>query len=266
MNSVDLIIIGLVAVLALMGMRSGLLRPISGIGGLAIGVLLALQHSADVASALVDQIDGDLPRKAVAFAGIVVLSVAAARLGAWGGKRLLETVSLGWIDHAAGATAGAVLGLALAGTGTYLAIGANLEPTRDLLAESQLAPVVTQATLLSSSKPWCSQVEDGAQSGPDCTGLMGLFGEYFGDQLDGQVNNLLGGDDGTLADVVRTSLTGSPADLANILNSDATAPLFSGESDAVGAVIGGTLSGKSPEEIAAMLQASEEFTDPPNAP
>jgi uncharacterized membrane protein required for colicin V production len=63
MTVVDLVIIGVVAFLALIGLRSGLLRPISGIGGLIIGVILAMQHNSEVALMLADYIEGELPRR-----------------------------------------------------------------------------------------------------------------------------------------------------------------------------------------------------------
>ena len=72
MNVVDLVIIGLVAFLVLISLRSGLPRPISGIGGLIIGVILAMQHNAEIALMLADYIEGELPRRVVAFGGIVI--------------------------------------------------------------------------------------------------------------------------------------------------------------------------------------------------
>lgn len=63
MTVVDLVIIGVVAFLALIGLRSGLLRPISGIGGLIIGVILAMQHNAEIALMLADYIEWELPRR-----------------------------------------------------------------------------------------------------------------------------------------------------------------------------------------------------------
>ena len=63
MNVVDLVFIGLVAFLGLIGLRSGLLRPISGIGGLIIGVILAMQHNAEVVLMLADYIKEDLHRR-----------------------------------------------------------------------------------------------------------------------------------------------------------------------------------------------------------
>ena len=86
MNGVDLVIVGLVAVLCLIGLRTGLLRPISGIGGLIIGVILAMQHNAEIALMLADYIEGELPRRVAAFGGMVIASATVARLVALDGK------------------------------------------------------------------------------------------------------------------------------------------------------------------------------------
>ena len=86
MNFVDLVIIGLVAFLGLIGPRSGLLRPISGIGGLIIGVILAMQHNAEIALMLAGYIEGELPRRVATFGGIVFASATVARLVALDGK------------------------------------------------------------------------------------------------------------------------------------------------------------------------------------
>ena len=53
MNIVDLVIIGVVAFLVLIGLRSGLI----------IGVILAMQHNAEIALMLVDYIERELPRR-----------------------------------------------------------------------------------------------------------------------------------------------------------------------------------------------------------
>ena len=110
MNVVDLVIIGVVAFLGLIGLRSGLLRPISGTGGLIIGVLLAKQHNAEVALMLADYIEGELPHRVAAFGGIVIASATVARLVAWMVKKVLNTLVLGWVDHVAGAAGGARAG------------------------------------------------------------------------------------------------------------------------------------------------------------
>ncbi|HBJ32199.1 MAG TPA: hypothetical protein DDY93_12635 [Dehalococcoidia bacterium] len=153
MNVVDLVIIGVVAFLALIGLRSGLLRPISGIGGLIIGVILAMQHNSEVALMLADYIEGELPRRVAAFGGIVIASATVARLIAWMVKKVLNTPVLGWVGHVAGAAGGAALRLVLAGTGIFLLTGADLDPTRDALAASKLAPEMSRATILTADQP-----------------------------------------------------------------------------------------------------------------
>jgi len=258
MNVVDLVIIGVVVVLGLLGLRSGLLKPVSGIGGLIIGIILAIQNSAEVATMLTDYIEGDLPSRVAAFGGIVLVTTLVARIAAWMVKKILKTLVLGWVDHVAGAVAGVALGLVLAGTVTYLLTGADLDPTRDALAASKLAPEISRATLVSSPQPWCSQIEGGNVEGADCTDVAGLFSEYFGESISQQVNGFLGEDIGTLADVLQTTLNRSAIDLGGILNTDAAA-LFSGDPDALMDNIGAVLDGKSREDIASLVSSAGAF-------
>ena len=68
-------------------------------------------------------------------------------------KKVLNTPVSGWVDHVASADGGAALGLVLAGTGIFLLTGADLDPTRDVLAASKLAPEVSRATVLTSDQP-----------------------------------------------------------------------------------------------------------------
>jgi membrane protein required for colicin V production len=154
-NAVDLPIVATVVLLTLLGLKTGLLKPASGIGGLIIGVVIAIQYSAELAVSLEQQIEGYTVRRIVAFAVIVIITVVVSRIAAFLFKRLLKALVLGWLDHVAGAVAGAALGVVVAGTSVYLLIGADIESTRDALAESKLAPEVTRAALVSSTKPWC---------------------------------------------------------------------------------------------------------------
>ncbi|MCH7800688.1 MAG: hypothetical protein IIC24_03995, partial [Chloroflexi bacterium] len=146
--------------------------------------------------------------------------------------------------------------LVLAGTGTYLLTGADLDQTRDALAASRLAPEVSRATVLSSSQPWCSQIEGGNVEGAACTDIAGLFSDYFGESISQQVNNVLGGDIGNLTEIVQTTFGGSPADIEGLLNTDAASGLFSGDSSSLVDAIGGSFGGRSAEEIANMVSTS----------
>jgi membrane protein required for colicin V production len=220
MNVVDFVIIGIVVVIGLIGLRSGLLNQISGIGGLIIGILIAMQYNAEVAAMLVDYIEGDLPSRVAAFGGIVIATTIAAKLAVWMVRKIFRSLVTGWVDRVAGAVGGAALGLILVGTGVFLLTGADLDPTREALAASKLAPEISRATVLSSNQPWCSQI-DGGVVGTDCTDINGLLDKYFGESITQKVTSFLGEDFGSLADVVQTTLSGSPDDLTGILDGDA---------------------------------------------
>ena len=163
MNALDLVILAVVGLAALLGLQSGILRRVSGTGGLILGVLLAIQHKSRVAVMLVEQIEGDLPRQVVAFVAIVLAVIVIARLAAILFKRLLGVLAIGWLDHAAGALGGAAVGTVLAGTAVFLLTGADIAQTRDSIRLSVLTPEVTRASLIASPDPWCSTL---AESGP----------------------------------------------------------------------------------------------------
>ena len=57
MNWVDLVIIGTVALMALSGLRSGLLMRSSGLGGLVLGIVLDIQYHGQLTFALTDHIE-----------------------------------------------------------------------------------------------------------------------------------------------------------------------------------------------------------------
>ncbi|MDP7412596.1 MAG: CvpA family protein [SAR202 cluster bacterium] len=95
MNALDLAIIGTVAVSGLIGLKIGLLRPISGIGGLVVGVILAMQFSAEVAAMVEQNIEGETIRRVAAFVAIVIVVTILARVSASILKKVLNTIFLG---------------------------------------------------------------------------------------------------------------------------------------------------------------------------
>ena len=75
--------------------------------------------------------------------------------------------------------------------------------------------MVNRASLVSSSRPWCWQVEGG--SGADCTDIMGLFDQYLGRHISDTVGDLLGEDAGSIIGVVQNTLGGSPEELVALV-------------------------------------------------
>ena len=186
----------------------------SGTGGLILGVLLAIQHKSRVAVMLVEQIEGDLPRQVVAFVAIVLAVIIVARIAAILFKRLLGVLAIGWMDHAAGALGGAAVGIVLAGTAVFLLTGADIAQTRESIRSSVLAPEVTQVSLIASPDPWCSTLaESGAEAGQGRTDLKGLAKRLIGRYVPKKGAEFLQNDGVSLVEVIKGSLTGSPADL-----------------------------------------------------
>ena len=215
MNAADLIIIGAVLLPALMGLWSGILKPVSGIGGLVLGVILAIQNSGEAATLLVEYLEGETVRRVVAFIGIVLAIAIASRLTSVLFKKLLSAMGLGWLDNAAGTLAGAILGIVLIGTAVYVLIATDFAPTRGALAGSKLAPDISRASLLSAETPWCSSTAVDPV-GP-CTDLRGVFSQLVGRHIPSEATNALGEDGGNLADLVNRALSGSPQELADIV-------------------------------------------------
>ena len=218
MTLVNIIILSTLALLTLVGFKSGLLIPVSGIGGLAIGVLLAAHHHGALAFLLTDQIQEEEFRRIAAFGIIVLATVVAARISAGVIRKLLKQLGLGWVDHAAGAVAGGALGVVALGTLLYLMAGADLGEVSTALSESQLAGTISEASLISVSDPWCHEVGQAGLQG--CTELSQLTDELLGITIPDKLSELLGQDVGELKQVVGASLTGSAQDLTQLVSSE----------------------------------------------
>ena len=218
MNGADFVIIGVVGLLMLVGLKTGILKALSGIGGIVLGVMIATQQSGEVAILLEEYIGSDVIRGIAAFAAIVVVVAIATRIVAFLFKKLLSTLMLGWTDNIAGALLGAVIGVFVAGTGVYILTGMELDRTKDLLAESSLAPQIQQASLIST------QLCIGGNGAPGCKDFGGFVNEVFGRDITADVSDLLGGQDiGSIVNVVKSGLSGSDEGFANTIKAVETA-------------------------------------------
>ena len=209
MNWVDLVIVGVVVVLALLGLKLGILMPASGIGGLALGILLSVRYHGAVETILGEYISGDVTLKIAAYLSIVLVVAITTRLAASIAKKLLSFLVLGWVDHVSGAIAGAAAGLVLTGTASYLLIGAGLPQLRISLDESRLVVGISRISLISLSKPWCSRYfgtddqaaeAELASDGEECTSLKTLAGRLAGERITGKFDGILGHDVDELTD------------------------------------------------------------------
>ena len=218
MNEIDLIIVGAVVLLALLGLMTGLLKPLSGIGGLILGIIAAIQFGGEVATLLADHIDNETVRSIAGFVAIVLGVAVATRLTAVLIKKVLSSLVLGWLDHVAGAVGGAGLGIVLAGTVVYILPAVSLIPAGELLASSKLATEISRASLVVTDRPWCSSIDDaGAENAQPCANLTGLLNKYLGRHIPDKINDFLGEDKGSVVEAVRGVLTDGPPRAAEII-------------------------------------------------
>ena len=218
MNMVDIVIIGFMLIVVVAGFKFGILAPVSKIGGLVIGLLLAVQYHDQLAFALTEQIDGETARRVAAFAAIVLGTFIAARIVASFMKKVLSILMLGWADGVAGAAVGFALGAVTLGTVLYLLTGMAPANVQAMVNESQLAPSVSQASLVSSSSPWCSQADADAES---CLTVQSLAAELFGDDLGDKISGMIGYDVDQLTEIVDASLEGKTNELVGIVKEKA---------------------------------------------
>lgn len=113
MHMADMIIIGAVVAFGLLARKWGILKPATGLGGLVLGVIAAINFSGQVTPLLVEYIDSERLREIGAFAAVVLAVVVGVRVAGVLLKKLLALLVLGWVDHVAGAAAGVVLGIVL---------------------------------------------------------------------------------------------------------------------------------------------------------
>ncbi|MCH7745853.1 MAG: CvpA family protein [Chloroflexi bacterium] len=186
MNIVDFIILGAVGLVALLGLKAGFLKPVSGIGGLILGVMVAIQQHGEVAALLVGYIDKELWRNVAGFIAVVLVATLVTRAVAFMVKKLLSALALGWADHVVGAVGGAALGLVIVSTALVIASGVDNANAQTALAGSVIAPEISSASLISSSTPWCSAQPDGAASG-GCADFKGLLTGLIGTDVKSKV-------------------------------------------------------------------------------
>ena len=208
MNVVDLVIIGSVGVLALVGFRTGVLKPVTGLGGFVMGALVGFQLYSEVAVLLEGFMGNAIMRNILAYAGIVLVIAGLSKVVTMMFRPFLSSIFSGWMDRAAGAMGGALIGLAVVGTMVYLISGANVESTRNILDSSLIAPKITKASLLSASAPMCSSLGQQA-AGTDCTSLTGLISELTGYDVNAKLQSMAGEQDvGSMVEIVKATLSG----------------------------------------------------------
>ena len=145
MNAFDVVILALAAGLGLLGAFRGLIRMALGIGGLVVGILLAIRWEERATPAVKRVLDSDLWAPMVAFVGIVVVVVLAAVAARILLRRLVKLAHLAWMDRALGVGVG-LMGALLLSAALSIFLAAGLPGDSRLLADSTLAPVTLRVS------------------------------------------------------------------------------------------------------------------------
>ena len=142
-NTLDIIIIVLVAVPGIRGLYRGLLEELTALAAVILGVIFANKYYYNVAP-LVEQVFND-PKIVGILAYALVFSCVVLVVTVFGKllRKVLSVTFAGWLDHLAGCLLGAGVGLVLSCL-AYMVIN-HFSPQADLLRNSQLVPYLEQA-------------------------------------------------------------------------------------------------------------------------
>ena len=114
MNSVDFVVLLIIALTTFSSMRAGLIRQAMTIIGLLVGVYMALGHYQQVAARINPTVGSAALSNAVAFLLILLVAWIAAAFIASGVRSILNSLGLGWTDNALGMVVGFLVGLVIA--------------------------------------------------------------------------------------------------------------------------------------------------------
>lgn len=147
MTPLDWVLVVLWGGVALSGFWKGAVRLVFGIGGLAVGVWLAVAVGSDLAIALAGHVE---PQWIAAALGRVIPVLAALLLfglAGWGIDRTLKAMHLSWLNRLLGAGLAALVGAVLLGVLLVLSLGISPE-WAEVCRESLLFPYLVELSQL----------------------------------------------------------------------------------------------------------------------
>lgn len=210
MNIADVLIIGTLILVSLLGFKMGILKPLFNFGGIALGGFLASRHSAEAARLLEPYIDFELGRRGLAFLGIMLIVVATSRIMGYFFRKMLANSGLGMVDHGLGMLGAMALGVVAMGTVSSVMASVSFGGASEAFKTSPLANGLARASVVTLNSESCD--EQGS-----CSGMDGVVGKLIGNRLSDQINNTFGGQEaGMVVDMVKGFVSGSPQDLISI--------------------------------------------------
>ena len=109
-NWVDFVILATLALPTLAGFRVGLIRVVTGLASIAIGIMLATTFWRQVAALVEPFVTDERLAAFIGYSSIIILTVIAGIVVAFLLRTVLTMLLLGWVDKVGGIAVGFVLG------------------------------------------------------------------------------------------------------------------------------------------------------------
>ena len=147
MTVLDWILVVLWGGVALSGFWKGAVRLVFGIGGLAVGIWLAVAIGHDLGLTLAAHITPVWIATALGRVLPVLAALLLFGLAGWGIDRTLKAMHLGWLNRLLGAGLAAVVGAVLLGVLLVLSLGISPQ-WAEMCRESLLFPYLVELSQL----------------------------------------------------------------------------------------------------------------------
>jgi membrane protein required for colicin V production len=145
MNAFDAFVLLTALALFCLGILRGVVRISLGLGGMILGLLVALQYEAALAPTVQRVVSDDVVAHLLAFALLVMGVMATSIFVGWVLRHLLKKAHLTWLDRLLGAAAGLVCAALLAAA-VAVPLASVLPRDSRILVESRLAPVTLEVS------------------------------------------------------------------------------------------------------------------------
>jgi membrane protein required for colicin V production len=110
LNGLDIVIIIFLVITAIIGFSKGLIKTVSTLAGIILGVVLAGLFSGPIADWLSTALHNPVQIKIAGFAIIIIVFLIISLIVAALLSKLLSLLLLGWVDRLGGAVLGLVIG------------------------------------------------------------------------------------------------------------------------------------------------------------
>lgn len=147
MNALDVGIVAVIAGFAVYGIFRGLVRLVLGFLSVALGIMMAAWLSAPLAETFQGLVRSPSGRRLAAAVILFFATVLACAGLAWLIRRALKPANLLWADRAAGAVAGASMGVLLVAS-ALVPLTALLPEESRLVGDSVVAPHIMSVSAL----------------------------------------------------------------------------------------------------------------------